>query len=109
MERMTFGKHRGEPVEDVPTNYLEWAIRTCNNLDFHLRDAIQRELSRRARAYHRGETADGRSRPPADWSGIISRWHHELVLIHHPDRGGDVRVMQALNDAADRLRKLVGA
>lgn len=27
---MPFGKYAGEPIEDVPTEYLEWACETWN-------------------------------------------------------------------------------
>ena len=36
---MQFGKHKGEPLDQVPTPYLKWCVRTCD-LAGWLRDAI---------------------------------------------------------------------
>lgn len=39
---MPFGKHKGdpvEPVEDLPTDYIEWLLEKCD-----LRPALQTEL-----------------------------------------------------------------
>jgi hypothetical protein len=45
--------------------------------------------------------------PPVQWSGIIRHWSHGLAHDFHPDRGGSVEIMKALNIAHDRLRELV--
>jgi hypothetical protein len=54
----------------------------------------------------RQEAAKG-SRP-VDWEPIIQGWYRDLSKLYHPDRGGSVEQMQAVNEAHDRLRKLVG-
>jgi exodeoxyribonuclease X len=36
---MPFGKHKGEPVEDLPSDYIEWLLAECE-----LRPALQKEL-----------------------------------------------------------------
>jgi hypothetical protein len=41
-------------------------------------------------------------------AAIVTKWHRKLTRKHHPDRGGSVEVMQALNDATDELRKMLG-
>ena len=115
--RMNFGKHRGKLLGDVPSSYLIWVLKEAECVEPWLREEIIQELQ--ARGYRRkgcpdpepdcGPSSAGpRAQPPADWSTIIRRWHRDLVLQHHPDRGGDVKVMQALNDACDRLKQLVG-
>ena len=43
-----------------------------------------------------------------DWSRIIRQWLHEMALEFHPDRGGHVEAMKAINIAADRLKELTG-
>ncbi len=113
MAFMNFGKHRGTAVEDVPTQYLQWCLRECECLDSWLREAIRQELRERvARVRERQQDCrqqpGPRSAPPADWSGLIQRWYRSLVMDYHPDRSGDTKVMQALNDAHDRLKRLVG-
>jgi hypothetical protein len=45
--RMPFGKHKGEPLDDIATDYLQWLINTATNLRPPLRRAIVMELERR--------------------------------------------------------------
>jgi uncharacterized protein (DUF3820 family) len=43
---LPFGRHKGEPLSDVPTSYLQWAARECK-LSSGLRAALALELARR--------------------------------------------------------------
>jgi uncharacterized protein (DUF3820 family) len=43
---MTFGKHRGKPLDQVPTAYLQWCLRTRSCYDT-LYAAIVQEVSDR--------------------------------------------------------------
>jgi predicted SprT family Zn-dependent metalloprotease len=45
---------------------------------------------------------------PVPERGVIQKWFREMCLKYHPDRGGNTKVMQALNDAHDRLKELCG-
>lgn len=47
---MPFGKHKGMKMEDVPTDYLKWALREMNNLDANLRHTMEKLM--------RGESLD---------------------------------------------------
>lgn len=47
---MPFGKHKGMKMEDVPTDYLKWALREMSNLDANLRHTMQKLV--------RGESLD---------------------------------------------------
>ncbi len=47
---MPFGKHKGAKMEDVPLDYLKWALREMINLDANLRHAMQKLV--------RGESLD---------------------------------------------------
>ena len=47
---MPFGKHKGMKMEDVPTDYLKWALREMTNLDANLRHTMQKLV--------RGESLD---------------------------------------------------
>jgi uncharacterized protein (DUF3820 family) len=49
--KMPFGKYKGEPVEDIPADYLEWALENCD-----LRPALQVEMEAQL-AMKRGEGA----------------------------------------------------
>jgi Putative quorum-sensing-regulated virulence factor len=110
--RMPFGKHEGKLLRDIPTGYLCW-LTTLADLKPYLRDAVEAELERRPDAVRRDDD-DRPHRPepktPAlPWRPVVDRWYHDLVLRNHPDRGGDTRVMQVINDAKDRLVKLFEA
>ena len=66
---------------------------------------IARSNYLRAQAEHQRATAP--TAPAADLAGLVSEWFRGLVRDFHPDRGGEVQVMQALNEAHVRLKKLV--
>jgi hypothetical protein len=105
--RLSFGKHVGKELAEVPTPYLLWVIRARRSLDPALRQAIWRELGERGCTHSGWESAA--SAPPApDWAALIRQWYRGLVLDFHPDRGGCHEAMQAINEAHDRLRKLTG-
>jgi curved DNA-binding protein CbpA len=42
-----------------------------------------------------------------DLRGLMKRWFAELSLRYHPDRGGTDAEMRVVNDAYERLRKLL--
>lgn len=44
---VTFGKHSGKRVSQIPRSYLSWMQRKITNLSDDLRSAIRRELSQR--------------------------------------------------------------
>jgi hypothetical protein len=89
----------------VPSAYLRWCLAECQCLHDWLRREIQAELKSRFDSPRRGQS--GRPALP-DLSSIVARWHHEMALRFHPDRGGTVEAMQAVNHAADRLKELLG-
>jgi curved DNA-binding protein CbpA len=39
---------------------------------------------------------------------VVCRWYRDLALHFHPDRGGSNEAMQAINEANNRLRRMVG-
>jgi hypothetical protein len=42
------------------------------------------------------------------WLASSGAGSAEMSMKYHPDRGGNVQVMQAINHAHDRLRQLAG-
>jgi len=44
-ETMPFGKHKGEKIEDIPYDYLEWAV--GNLFEGEVLDALKAEYDRR--------------------------------------------------------------
>lgn len=50
--RMPFGKHKGEPVEDVPADYLEWFLGNVERIAPSLQEEMEKQI-----AMKRGEGA----------------------------------------------------
>lgn len=54
---MPFGKHKGEPVEDLSEDYIEWLLENCD-----LRPALQKELENQLVAKRGGGIVRGPAR-----------------------------------------------
>jgi hypothetical protein len=81
-------------------------LRECDLKDWLLREVME-ELATR------DDTSPGPASPPpaqpaVDWEALVRTWHREMALRFHPDRGGSIEAMAAVNIAAERLRELVG-
>ena len=105
--RYPFGKHKGQRLGDIPTSYLVWALANVRRLDPGLRKAIEQELDERNPAEPNATHAEANGSAIA-WESVLATWFRGLVKDYHPDRGGSVEVMQAINEAHQRLKKLVG-
>lgn len=44
VRRMPFGKHRGQPLEQLPKSYVRWLLRDCANLEEDLRASLAAQL-----------------------------------------------------------------
>jgi hypothetical protein len=93
--RMTFGKHKGKDLADIPDDYLLWCLENCERLNPILRDAIERRLGI--------ETGGEGGISPHDVEGLVRRCFRQLALRFHPDRGGNTDKMAALNEALETL------
>jgi Putative quorum-sensing-regulated virulence factor len=100
---MPFGRHRGQPLDELPGDYLAWLL-DLDDLREPLRSRIEDEADRR-----HGTREPQPERPitgPIDGdcaAAIVEAGRRALAVKHHPDRGGDLRTMQAVNATADRL------
>jgi hypothetical protein len=104
--RMTFGKHNGRLLTDVPTGYLRWLLRECDNLEPRLREGVLWTL--RDRGVPAKEEPPEHYAPPARvWEPLVKVWFTRLARKWHPDRGGDGKAMAALNDARALLVELL--
>ena len=110
---MPFGKFKHRDLREVDTSYLRWL---CDNvdLDAYLAWAVRHELdSRDDEEPRRGcRHEEPRRQQPheddgPDLRGLVARWHRQLALQFHPDRGGSDRAMQAVNVARDALVELL--
>lgn len=56
---ITFGKHRGSTVAEIPSGYLHWMLETFTDHDWEkypdLLDAVEEEMARRDRSYSHWE------------------------------------------------------
>lgn len=43
--KLTFGKHKGSKIKDLPKSYLSWALREMQNLDADMREAFEAALA----------------------------------------------------------------
>jgi hypothetical protein len=106
---MPWGKYRGVPLDEIEDDsYLAWVAYKAEAASPFLKSEVEAELERRAAA-RRSQQKDGREDAADDVRGRIKSWFAELARDYHPDRTGDNgKVMAALNDAYDRLRKAFG-
>jgi hypothetical protein len=118
--KMPFGKYKGGDLEDIPDDYLLWVLDNCELRSPTLRRAIHERLGLTWEPDEGDEEPSvgwGRAAPPppqppggapvaairAAVLDAVKQWHRRAALAHHPDRGGSVATMQAINAAADDL------
>jgi hypothetical protein len=92
--RLTFGKHSGSDIRDVPREYLEWLLE--NNRQ--TASAVECELMRRDELEEANLSYLER---------IVSVGYKTLAKQNHPDLGGDADEMKRINSAAEELRQLL--
>ena len=106
--QMPFGKWRGWDLCDIETPYLEWL--TTIKLKALLNRAVKEELDRRYNNFEPDPPPD----PPEQFAGttqvasIARDWYRDMAKEFHPDRGGSVEAMRAINRANEHLRSLLG-
>jgi hypothetical protein len=112
--RMPFGKYKGRALRDVPDNYLGWLLDECD-LKPRLRHAVEQELDTREENALYGSAAaqedshNAMARFRSDLASKVRQWRRECAMRFHPDKSSyEPAVMAAINDAADRLERLIG-
>src|SRR5690606_22478203 len=102
MITMPFGKHRGQPINRVPDDYLEWLLTI--ELKPWLRSEVSTELRRRecrSRSVAPAPTTSG------GVNDVLDTWFRRLSRTWHPDAGGTKEAMQALNDGRVLMLQLL--
>ena len=101
---MTFGKHKGKFIEDVPPDYLLWVIDNCD-IQPTLRHAIRQAL----------DLSDWPSARKSHGDAgllvlqVLEPWYRKLAMEFHPDRRGNHVGMVAVNRARDLLLEMMGS
>ena len=106
--KMPFGKHKGAQLKDIPRDYLLWVFDNCERISERLRKAICIELGIDPYDEIEEEDVYPSSDRETNISGsvIIDQVYREMAKRFHPDRGGSVPEMQAVNEVIDRFRQL---
>lgn len=112
---MPFGKYKGRPFCDLPSDYLHW-LANLDDLLEPVRSYVFAEVRRRSqphgdpwRARRRREAHPPdppHRRGPVDGdvaAAIIEAGRRALAAKNHPDVGGDLKAMQSINATADKL------
>jgi hypothetical protein len=114
MMRMTFGKYAGIPLSEVPEGYLVWVLDNLDKLSPTLRSAIRIRLGLEAVAKTAQEVKDPfenlfarQNQERKELDKKLRAWFRQLALDYHPDCRGSDDAMLALNDANERLRKML--
>ncbi len=104
--RMTFGKYKGIPVRDIPSNYLEWLWFEVE-LREPLRTYVAIELQERSEREAGEDYSCGASGAPAGiYPGRVKSIYRALAVKWHPDRGGTTSAMQAINEFYEELKQI---
>jgi len=96
---MTFGKHRGKHLRDIPADYLVWCLDNVSTLQPTLRREIRIRLGI--------QTGPQPNNLPVV-ARVLDPWYRQLAREFHPDCGGSHASMKAINRARELLVELAG-
>lgn len=116
--RMPFGKHKGTPLVNLPTDYLDWVLGWMDSEESgwmsysrkRLFDELDAEYERRktgVRPTRAVKTALSVSpEAKALLSEFIKSGYRAMAMKCHPDKGGTPEQMIALKELKEALEKL---
>ena len=116
--RMEFGKHKGTPVTNLPTDYLDWLLNWMNSEDSNwmsysrkrLPDELDNEYLRRTRRPTTTAAVVVKFKISAASRLLLPEFiksgYRMMALRCHPDKGGSSAAMIALKALKDALEKL---
>lgn len=96
--QMPFGMYKGRDVRAVPRDYLLWLHKGGKVKFGWLKDYLQSQF---------GPSVPVEEPEDSPTESVVQRWAMTMSMKYHPDRGGDTKQMQAINDAIETLRKLI--
>jgi hypothetical protein len=90
---MPFGKYVGQPIKTIPSDYLQWLLKNCNNLHSDLIEAAELEIHGRHLQYlYELRKRDKRMRRKAKSRNAILLEMNEQnrmaarIILGNPDR-----------------------
>lgn len=89
-QTMPFGKFKGELIQDLPANYLTYAL-----IEFDLPYDIKKVMFDSLMAHINGDLFISENEIGSD---KINKVYKQLSFKYHPDKGGSTEAMQAIND-----------
>ena len=97
--RISFGKHRGKLLTEIPVGYLRWVLANCSSVSPALRDEIRYVIQ-----------ADDSAEEPTALviPTLVGSWYRKLAAEFHPDKGGTHEAMKAVNRCRDVLLEMAG-
>ena len=105
---MPFGKYAGALLTDLPDQYLAWLQTPPVVLREPLKSFVADEAARRERLRDAQRAADLVTPDVIDAANeIIKHGVRALTRTRHPDAGGSVDAMAAVNNAAELLRAML--
>lgn len=101
---MPFGRHKGVPLVDLPSDYVDWLRRKVPlfaSLALAMESVHGGRFKRKADDWSPPPPPPPRAEAP---SFDLRSLRRKFAAKYHPDRtGGDTAVMRALNDVFDEL------
>lgn len=95
---MPFGRYVGQPLREVPDDYLTWLARSIELYE-PLKSAVVAEIHYREQP----------QRPnPAGQQLDVRAWFRRMSLQFHPDHGGSAEAMKALEAGRKLLEEMLG-
>lgn len=119
MPRMPSGKYQNADLSEVPPHYIRWFL--VSRLYPVSEPLLSAMLDRCGATLEEiwAERIGGVFDPeggggvPADTARtrleeVVRGWYFDLARKWHPDHGGNAEAMKAVNDAHEKLRKVLG-
>lgn len=95
---VTFGRHQGKHIKDIPTSYLDWMLSKVDNLSTTQMELILDEIEYRESLIAKPIASHVPDR--------LQEVYRALSKKYHPDVGGSKEAMQAINEFYSALKKV---